>query len=312
MDDGGAAQAWTLSHSGRSEEKPGDLTRLACSGGSKSMPPPSAAGTKRSPAEKERSESGVVVESDHEVHVWTERERRKKMRTMFATLHSLLPQLSAKADKSTIVGEAVTYIKSLEQTLHTLQKQKMDMLQRFSYGSSSVLSSQRLNPAPTDQTAAFLAADHHAAGGSGGGGGLLASLFGSLSSSSSPAATNTHYSDVIPRHPPASFQTWTSPNVILNVCGGDAQISICCPKKPPGDRGGGGLLTGICFVLEKYKIEVVSAQVSSDRHRSMCMIQARSGLYGQDLLNETTAYAAVEEIYKQAAGEILLWVTSRH
>ncbi|CAH9057785.1 unnamed protein product [Cuscuta europaea] len=286
------------------------MTLTGC-GGSKSMPPPSAAGTKRSPTEKERSASGVVVESDHEVHVWTERERRKKMRTMFDTLHSLLPQLPPKADKSTIVGEAVTYIKALEQTLHGLQKQKIDMLQRFNYGPSSVLSSQRLNPAPTDQTAAFLAADHHAAGRSGGGG-LLASLFGSLSSSSSPEATNMHYSaDVIPRHPPVSFQTWTSPNVVLNVCGSDAQISLCCPKKPPGARGG-GLLTGICFVLEKYKIEVVSAQFSSDCHRSMCMIQARSGLYGQDLLTGTTAYAAVEEIYKQAAGEILLWVTSRH
>lgn len=35
-------------------------------------------------------------ESDHETHIWTERERRKKMRTMFCNLHALLPQLPPK------------------------------------------------------------------------------------------------------------------------------------------------------------------------------------------------------------------------
>lgn len=36
----------------------------------------------------------VNVESDdHELHIWTERERRKKMRNMFATLHALIPHL---------------------------------------------------------------------------------------------------------------------------------------------------------------------------------------------------------------------------
>lgn len=41
---------------------------------------------------------GKVVggESDHEIHIWTERERRKKMRNMFANLHALLPQLPPK------------------------------------------------------------------------------------------------------------------------------------------------------------------------------------------------------------------------
>lgn len=35
-------------------------------------------------------------ESDHELHIWTERERRKKMRNMFSNLHALLPQLPPK------------------------------------------------------------------------------------------------------------------------------------------------------------------------------------------------------------------------
>ncbi|KAI3912585.1 hypothetical protein MKW92_039077 [Papaver armeniacum] len=47
--------------------------------------------------------------------------KKKKMRNMFSNLHALLPQLHAKADKSTIVDEAVNYIKTLQ---HSLQKQK--------------------------------------------------------------------------------------------------------------------------------------------------------------------------------------------
>lgn len=40
--------------------------------------------------------TGGTGESDHEIHIWTERERRKKMRNMFSSLHALLPQLPPK------------------------------------------------------------------------------------------------------------------------------------------------------------------------------------------------------------------------
>jgi hypothetical protein len=38
-----------------------------------------------------------ATEMDHALHIWTERERRKKMKNMFSTLHALLPQLPEKA-----------------------------------------------------------------------------------------------------------------------------------------------------------------------------------------------------------------------
>lgn len=43
-----------------------------------------------------KSGGGGGGESDHEIHIWTERERRKKMRNMFSSLHALLPQLPPK------------------------------------------------------------------------------------------------------------------------------------------------------------------------------------------------------------------------
>lgn len=38
---------------------------------------------------------GDKAEHD-DLHIWTERERRKKMRTMFSDLHALLPHLPPK------------------------------------------------------------------------------------------------------------------------------------------------------------------------------------------------------------------------
>ncbi|KAL0376093.1 UNVERIFIED_CONTAM: hypothetical protein Scaly_0726900 [Sesamum calycinum] len=80
----------------------------------------------------------------------------------------------------------------------------------------------------------------------------------------------------------------------------DAHISISSPKKP-------GLFTPIFFVLEKYKLEVVSAQASSAHDRRMCMIHARAN-GGAEQFPETLCLA--EEVFKQAAVEIMLWVNS--
>lgn len=44
----------------------------------------------------ESENAGAAGEPDHEIHIWTERERRKKMRNMFGSLHALLPQLPTK------------------------------------------------------------------------------------------------------------------------------------------------------------------------------------------------------------------------
>lgn len=50
-----------------------------------------------------RSEKTVVAngeegKSEHEMHIWTERERRKKMRNMFSSLQALLPNVSSKVN----------------------------------------------------------------------------------------------------------------------------------------------------------------------------------------------------------------------
>ncbi|KAL2477271.1 transcription factor bHLH [Forsythia ovata] len=240
-------------------------------------PPPPAAGRKRKAAggADKGKEAKVGGESDHEMHILTERERRKKMRDMFASLHALLPQLPAKADKSTIVDEAVNYIRSLQQTLEKLQKKKLDMIHGMTstgFG-PSIFAPQKL---AVESREAFLAEQ------------------GSTSTSTAIAIPP------VPKFPVSpNFQTYTSPNVVLNTFGEDAHISICAPKKP-------GLFTAICYVLEKYRLQVVTAQVWSDQYRSMYMIQTHANGPSEHF----PGAFPVEEMYKQAAGEIMRWVNA--
>ncbi|KAI3991127.1 hypothetical protein MKX01_022348 [Papaver californicum] len=225
------------------------------------------------------NECKVGGESDHEIHIWTERERRKKMRNMFSTLHALLPQLPAKADKSTIVDEAVNYIKTLQHSLQKLQKQRLEML-RGGVGGGPTLTTPTIidyepsssslvvasNSPTLNSREAFLADQA---------GPSSASM--NNNSSSSMITDNMTFSSSAPNNSlsvvpcinsiPSTFQTWSSPNVVLSVNGDDAQISVCAAKKP-------GILTSCCYVLEKHKLEVVTAHVSSDYYRSMFMIHA--------------------------------------
>ncbi|XP_076911328.1 transcription factor bHLH95-like [Bidens hawaiensis] len=203
--------------------------------------------------------------SDHDLHILIERERRKKMRNLFHQLHALLPQLPHKVDKATVVDEAINYIKTQEQTLQKLETKKLEM----PYGQSTKITGE-----------SFLADQGSSSGN-----------IGKVSASGSTSLS-------FPLNSPKVFQTWISSNVTLNVCGKDAQIAICSVRKP-------GLLTAICFVLEKYKLEIVSAEISSDEYKSLFMIHAQAKAC--DKFMETFHY---DEIYKQAASEITHWVNS--
>ncbi|XP_057493252.1 transcription factor bHLH95-like [Actinidia eriantha] len=284
-------QSWAFSNSdnsGGTDEKSGG--RPPDSGSNTQTPigkeaAGAAGGKKKSGGSKKGGGSGEASEgkcgggggggggeSDHEIHIWTERERRKKMRNMFSNLHALLPQ-PPKADKSTIVDEAVNYIKTLQQSLQKLQRKKLERLHNVTTSINfepSMIAPQKLG---MDTREAFVADQV----------------------SSNP---NSNSSGLVSRFPPV-FQSWTSQNVVLNVCGDQAQISVCAPKKL-------GIFTAICYVMEKHKLDVVSAHVSSsDQNRTMFMIQAHARI----ALDQLPEAFPVEEIYKQAAGEIMLWIS---
>ncbi|XP_078435038.1 transcription factor bHLH95-like [Wolffia australiana] len=199
-------------------------------------------------------------EPDHEIHIWTERERRKKMRNMFANLHLLLPQLPAKADKSTIVEEAIRMIRNLEASLKKLQNQITEKTRGVVLDSSlPIMTSRALS------REAFMA-DH-------------GKIIPSASSS------DLHFSQC--------FQTWSSPNVVVSVTGADAHISICAVTRP-------GLISAIIYSLEKHKLDVLSAHFFCDYFRSMIMIHAQVNgtpdSFPEALPAEEIFKLAVEEI----------------
>ncbi|CAN6544327.1 unnamed protein product [Malus baccata var. baccata] len=266
----------------------------------KTVPPPPAAGKKRKgggggvgknvkakgkgstrTGDKGKGVAGGNESDDHEMHILTERERRKKMRNMFANLHTLLPQLPAKADKSTIVDEAVSYVKTLQQTLQKLQKQKLERLQ----GVTTI--NLDLDPSINTQDVAFSSREAFLANH---GSSNLATASTTPTSNPSNSFSASHFASI-------SFQTWTSPNVVANICGEEAHISVCTPKKP-------SLFTAICFLLEKYNIGVISAQITSDSNRSMYMIHTHARGAPDQFFE---VFPAVE-IFRQAVAEIMLVV----
>ncbi|CAH9100365.1 unnamed protein product [Cuscuta europaea] len=249
-----------------------------------------------SPPVTEVKEGRREVAADHDGHIWTERERRKRMRNMFTHLHALLPQLPLKVDKATIVDEAAKQIMALQTAIHNLEKLKQER---------QLLLSSAARPNDGDLSCIFSSEIPQAAAGrdhSDHGRGFVPA----------PGSNKHHYhgdQNVITVQPYLATANnvddvgggggvnyegwWSSANVSLSVCGEDAHVSVCCEGKI-------GLLSAICYVMEKYKIEVLSAHVSSPhRLRTMLMIHARV----------TSGYAIqfpVEEIYRQAAEEILL------
>ncbi|PWA78892.1 myc-type, basic helix-loop-helix (bHLH) domain-containing protein [Artemisia annua] len=208
-----------------------------------------------------KKESGVEDKKEikdlqlcgHSKHLWTERQRRKKMQIMFQDLQALLPcHSSPKEHLATIVDEAIAYVKTLEETIQELENQKLEKLCVSS-------STAELDTASRSRIAPF--------------------CFTRLS--------------------PPVFQTWTSPNVSLDVCGADAYITICSSKKSQ-------LITRICFVMEKYKINIISIKIYSDKYRSMFIFHVQANAH-----DEVLTASCYEELLKKAALEILLLVNSK-
>ncbi|XP_057787385.1 transcription factor bHLH95-like [Salvia miltiorrhiza] len=187
--------------------KSADISNLAAK--DKEAPPPPEKGKKRSAAARGESE----------LHILTERERRKKMRDMFSNLHALLPHIPPKAEKWRIVDEAVKYISKLQQSVDQVER-------RRALGEGEI------------------------------------------------------------------FKTWSFGNVILNVCGRDAHMSVCSIRKP-------GVLAAVCFMVEKNNLELLSAHTAS----GIYMIHARA-------YEGTEQAFPIEQNFKQAAAEIMMWLHS--
>ncbi|KAK3144757.1 hypothetical protein QOZ80_4AG0317440 [Eleusine coracana subsp. coracana] len=221
-------------------------------------------------------DKGIVPEADH---AWTERKRRKKMNDMYNTLHSLLPRLPDKADKATIVGEAADYIKTLESTIERLEKLKVERMRAQQLGAGSSVA-----PAPPLLRHGAPASDSREL--------TLADMVNNWSAQQL-AALDARGS-VVP-----SIQTWSAPNITVSVIGNTAIIGMCAARHAC-------VLTKALCVLEKYRIDVVTMNISSELNRTMFVILARinpaATRFPENLM-------IPEDRYKLAVSEILQLIT---
>ncbi|CAL5213144.1 unnamed protein product [Lathyrus oleraceus] len=238
---------------------------------------------------RKRSRGGVVIRTENNItnaedkdgkyrnsnkkmHILTERERRKKMKNMFANLHALLPKLPSKADKSSIVDAAVIEIINLKKVVEQLEKKKQEKLKFVSkFGTeSSFKRNSHWHPHESGEA--------------------IVNVQRSLSYNNN---FPTHAIESSPQQ--VGFQTWYTQNVVLNICGAEAQFCICTPKKSC-------LLTTITSMLEKYTIDVVSANIKFNENGHFYLIQIQAKQRSHDT-------NSMEETYMQAAREIQMWIS---
>ncbi|KAE9607875.1 putative transcription factor bHLH family [Lupinus albus] len=152
------------------------------------------------------------------------------------------------ANKSSIIDETISYIESLKQTLEKLEKEKKERLQSlFTYEvHPSIINSSQWYP--NDST--------------------IANGNSNTSSSTIPSSPTKL----------VAFETWSSPNLVLNICGNEAQFCIFATRKP-------NILTNIALVLEKHKIDVISASILSNGHGNQYTILAHVSFQLSLLLN---------------------------
>ncbi|KAF5745617.1 transcription factor bHLH95-like [Tripterygium wilfordii] len=211
-------------------------------------------------------------------HMLMERRRRRKMKDMFSELHVLLfgPH-AAKADKSTIIDEAVSKIKSLEEEIKIKEKQKEQLLKQKNQIASNTNISREAFLANQAASTPIASIDVGAVTGTG--------------SSSSSSYSNG----------PIMFQTWNFMNVVLSICGNEAQYFVCSSKKQLG------LMSSIIFVFEKYGVDVISANLSTHGNKRTYTFQARlTGISHE--VGKTPPI--VVKLFKQAAKELSLLVCS--
>ncbi|KAG8064491.1 hypothetical protein GUJ93_ZPchr0004g40014 [Zizania palustris] len=213
----------------------------------------------------------AFAEMEHQLHIWTERERRKKMKNTYSALHALIPHLPDKADKISIVEGTIGYIRTLEDVIKNLERLKMERAcaqqgAAANFGEASTQAARRL------ATEADM------------GNGLMnAPLQAAAEVTAAPAT---------------ALQTWAAPNITLTMAGDvDAFINMCLPRKKAS-------LTTVLFVLERNRIDVVTSTISSDQQgKTLFNIHVR--------INEASSHCTTKNLkpeakYKLAVSELMI------
>ncbi|KAJ4790267.1 hypothetical protein LUZ62_041513 [Rhynchospora pubera] len=198
--------------------------------------------------------------------------RRNKMKDFYSALHTFLPHLPPKMGRAELAEEAVNYIKVLEHKCQALEKRKRDLAQ----------STNPYQNAPSGAASSAVSLNHYMS--------RNAFLADQRCKITFPAAVakSVHQQCF-------TMQTSASPNVVLNVAGPDAHVSVCAPKTPE-------LISATVYFLEKHGAEVLSVQVCSDMSRTMFVMHAHMSGFDDSML--------AKEKFELAKEELIFWLGS--
>ncbi|XP_040379133.1 transcription factor bHLH95-like [Oryza brachyantha] len=221
------------------------------------------------------------------MHAWTERGRRKEMNNKFDLLHALVPNLSEKADKATIVEATINYIKNLQNEVYKLETLKMQQRKRIAAANADGEGSATPVPAPpVPEEEEAVAPTRETA---------LADMVHVWEEEEVAGGGARHGW----RGSPAPLQTWTGSNMTVSLAGDDAFITLSLPR-------GLSVVTGAVWILERHHIDVRTATLSTpDQDSSLLSLHCHLSPACSSSQNLTPV-----DKYKLAVSELMLWIAS--
>ncbi|MCO5572061.1 hypothetical protein L7F22_025812 [Adiantum nelumboides] len=181
--------------------------------------------------------------SQREVHILSERQRRKSMRESFSILQSLVPKLKLKhTDRITVLTEVITYIQSLRGTLEELERKKADMMELLGLISKG---KSRRRHANVEGSITYVNSNDN--GSSDEKGGDRSSGWCSLQNGERVAMVE----------------------VTVRMCGPDVFITLNTPHRR-------GVWSGVLSLLQKFSIEVSNATLATSGDSSFHCIHAKA------------------------------------
>lgn len=214
--------------------------------------------SKKGNAGAKPGDAKLRVVSQRENHIWSERERRKGMNYLFNTLRSLLPHPVDKTDKSTVVGEIIKYIQSLQVKLEVMTTKQQVMLATRTGGFSSSTAS---GSEPLSKV-------------------LVANGLTLVDHSSDPMSM-TAITALPPPGKESCLQSFLGTNVGIHVCGRNVFITTSSP------RGRRGLFQELLLAIHKYDLDIINATISTSNasifHCLHCQTSLDTELLNHDL-----------------------------
>lgn len=163
-----------------------------------------------------------------------------------------------QTDKASIVGEAIGYIKTLEDVVQKLETIKTERVRAHQWAAAAAAavaangggegSSHSHSQPPRHATAVTVAVAEPAP--------VAAAVNAQAPQKKAAAAAAP------------ALQTWSAPNITLTMAGVDAFINMCLPRQRAS-------FTTVAFVLEKHQIDVVTSTISADHDKSLFSVHVR-------------------------------------